>query len=78
MRDALNYGVRVTGSTVHFVDSGVDTGAIIAQRPVSIERGEDESHLHERIKQVERQLIVSVLNSAVTEKESGEVSFTHE
>lgn len=82
VRDALAYGVKVTGSTVHFVDEGVDTGKIIAQKPVEILPGEAEEDLHERIKQVERKLIVSVLNSAVVvmgaEKNSGEVSFTNE
>lgn len=82
VRDALAYGVKVTGSTVHFVDEGVDTGKIIAQKPVEIMPGEREEDLHERIKQVERKLIVSVLNSAVVVmgagKNSGEVSFTNE
>ena len=64
MRDALDYGVKITGSTVHFVDSGVDTGPIIAQRSVAIMADDDESTLHERIKQVERDLIVEVLRAA--------------
>ena len=64
VRDALDYGVKITGSTVHFVDSGVDTGPIIAQRSVAIMADDDESTLHERIKQVERDLIVEVLRAA--------------
>lgn len=64
VRDALAYGVKVTGSTVHYVDEGVDTGPIIAQEPVRILPGESEADLHERIKQVERKLIVTVLDSA--------------
>ena len=64
VRDALDYGVKITGSTVHFVDSGVDTGPIIAQRSVAIKADDDESTLHERIKQVERDLIVEVLRAA--------------
>ena len=64
VRDALAYGVKVTGSTVHFVDAGVDTGRIIAQRPVMVERSDDEASLHERIKAVERKLIVEVLRAA--------------
>lgn len=64
VRDALAYGVKVTGSTVHFVDAGVDTGRIIAQQPVMVERGDDEAGLHERIKVVERKLIVEVLRAA--------------
>lgn len=63
VRDALLYGVKVTGSTVHLIDEGVDTGPILAQRPVAVRAGESESELHERIKQVERKLIVEVLNS---------------
>ena len=55
---------KITGSTVHFVDSGVDTGPIIAQRSVAIMADDDESTLHERIKQVERDLIVEVLRAA--------------
>lgn len=64
VRDALAYGVKVTGSTVHFVDAGVDTGAIIAQRPVEVRKDDDEASLHERIKIVERELIVAVLKAA--------------
>lgn len=59
--DALAYGVKVTGSTVHFVDAGVDTGRIIAQRPVLVEPTDTVDTLHERIKVVERELIVAVL-----------------
>lgn len=64
VRDALEYGVRVTGSTVHIVDAGVDTGPIIAQVPVPVEAGDTEETLHERIKVAERALIVRVLNSS--------------
>ncbi len=79
VRDALAYGVKITGSTVHFVDEGVDTGTIIAQEAVEIEPGENEAELHERIKRVERKLIVKLLNSAkVADKQTGEVSFIHE
>ncbi|WP_233195657.1 phosphoribosylglycinamide formyltransferase [Corynebacterium sp. 13CS0277] len=63
VRDALHYGVQVTGSTVHVVDGGVDTGPIIAQRPVEVLPGDTEEVLHERIKVVERALIVSVLRN---------------
>lgn len=71
VRDALAYGVKVTGSTVHVVDAGVDTGPIIAQRAVSVEVDDDESSLHERIKQVERKLIVEVLNSVEFSRQDG-------
>ncbi|WP_414497054.1 phosphoribosylglycinamide formyltransferase [Streptomyces sp. CRN 30] len=61
VRDALAYGARVTGCTVHFVDDGVDTGPIIAQGVVEIRDEDDESALHERIKEVERSLLVDVV-----------------
>lgn len=64
VRDALAYGVKVTGCTVHFVDDGVDTGPIIAQGVVEVrnEDHEDEgAALHERIKEVERRLLVDVV-----------------
>jgi phosphoribosylglycinamide formyltransferase-1 len=61
VRDALAAGVAVTGSTVHWVDEGVDTGKIIRQREVEIYQGDTEESLHERIKIVERTLIVETL-----------------
>ncbi|GAA0419300.1 phosphoribosylglycinamide formyltransferase [Streptomyces luteireticuli] len=61
VRDALAYGVRVTGCTVHFVDEGVDTGPIIAQGVVEVRDEDDETALHERIKEVERSLLVEVV-----------------
>lgn len=61
VRDALAYGVKVTGCTVHWVDAGVDTGPIIAQEAVAILPGESEADLHERIKVLERSLLVSTL-----------------
>lgn len=61
VREALAYGVRITGCTVHLVDSGVDTGPIIAQRAVEVAEGDDEATLHERIKTVERTLLVDVV-----------------
>ncbi|MFD5318148.1 phosphoribosylglycinamide formyltransferase [Streptomyces sp. NPDC127098] len=61
VRDALAHGARVTGCTVHFVDAGVDSGPIIAQRAVEIRDTDDEAALHERIKDVERGLLVEVV-----------------
>jgi phosphoribosylglycinamide formyltransferase 1 len=58
VRDALQHGVKVTGCTLHVVDSGVDTGPIVAQAAVSVQVGDDENDLHERIKTVERRLLV--------------------
>ncbi len=59
--DALEHGVRVTGATVHFVDAGVDTGPIVAQRAVEVEPDDTEELLHERIKVVERRLLVDTV-----------------
>lgn len=67
VRDALAYGVRVTGCTVHLVDAGVDTGPIIAQRAVEVLDGDDEAGLHERIKAVERELLVDVVGRLARE-----------
>jgi len=61
VRDALAHGVKVTGCTVHLVDHGVDTGPIIAQRAVQVLPDDDEATLHERIKIVERELLVQTL-----------------
>jgi formyltetrahydrofolate-dependent phosphoribosylglycinamide formyltransferase len=61
VRDALAYGVRVTGCTLHIVDPGVDTGPIIAQSPVHIDSGDTEEILHERIKLAERSLVVGTM-----------------
>ncbi|MGW4483766.1 phosphoribosylglycinamide formyltransferase [Amycolatopsis sp. NPDC004368] len=59
--DALAAGVKVTGSTVHFVDAGVDTGPVIAQEAVVVEADDTEDVLHERIKAVERRLLVETI-----------------
>jgi phosphoribosylglycinamide formyltransferase-1 len=67
VRDALAYGVQVTGCTVHLVDAGVDTGPIIAQSAVPVLTGDDEATLHERIKHVERDLLVHVVGRMVRE-----------
>lgn len=64
--DALSYGVRVTGCTVHLVDAGMDTGPILAQEAVEVLDGDDEDTLHERIKVVERRLLVDVLAAVAT------------
>ena len=64
VRDALAYGVTVSGCTVHVVDAGVDTGPVIAQRAVDVLPGDTEDTLHERIKVVEREMLVDVLAAA--------------
>jgi phosphoribosylglycinamide formyltransferase-1 len=61
VRDALAYGVKVTGATVHLVDAGVDTGPVIAQVAVAVEEDDDEALLHERIKTAERAMLVDVV-----------------
>jgi phosphoribosylglycinamide formyltransferase-1 len=66
VRDALAAGVRVTGATVHVVDSGVDTGPVLAQREVAVRPGDDEARLHERIKDVERELLVQTVAQLAT------------
>lgn len=58
VRDALAYGVRVTGCTLHVIDAGTDTGPIVAQTAVEVRPDDDEASLHARIKVAERQLLV--------------------
>jgi len=60
-RDALAYGVKVTGCTLFVVDDGIDTGPIIAQAAVPVLDADDEESLHERIKTVERKLLVDTI-----------------
>ena len=64
-RDALNYGVKVTGCTVFLVDQGVDTGLIVAQACVPTRDDDDETSLHERIKVAERALLVATVGTMV-------------
>lgn len=60
-RDALAYGVKVTGATVFQVDSGVDTGRILAQKAVEVAGDDTAETLHERIKVAERGMLVEVV-----------------
>lgn len=64
-RDALRYGVKVTGATLHFVDGGVDTGPIIAQVPVPVHDDDTEATLTERIKEAERRQLVEYVGRLV-------------
>ena len=67
VRDALAAGATKTGTTIHWVDSGVDTGQIIAQEEVEITAGDTEESLHERIKIIERRLYVATLQQLLNE-----------
>jgi phosphoribosylglycinamide formyltransferase-1 len=73
VRDALAAGAAETGTTIHWVDAGVDTGQVIAQERVEIYPGDTEESLHERIKIVERGLIVATITSLLPtlEKKNG-------
>jgi phosphoribosylglycinamide formyltransferase 1 len=66
-RDALAYGVKVTGATLFFVDAGVDTGPIIAQVSVPVLDDDTEETLTERIKAAERQQLVEQVGRLVRE-----------
>lgn len=70
IRDALAAGVRVTGCTVHWVDEGVDTGQVIDQVAVRVHDDDDAATLHERVKVVERELLVSVVRRLISETAS--------
>ncbi len=71
-RDVLSAAAEMTGCTVHFVDEGVDSGTVIAQREVGVETDDDESSLSERVKVVEHRLYPAVID-AISE---GRISIT--
>jgi phosphoribosylglycinamide formyltransferase-1 len=66
-RDALAYGVRISGATLFFVDEGMDTGPIIAQVAVPVLDGDTEESLTERIKDAERRQLVEYVGRLVRE-----------
>jgi len=68
VRDALQAGVSETGATVHFVDAGIDTGQVIMQQQVMVEPDDTEALLHERIKVVEREILVRVVRDIANGK----------
>ncbi len=72
VRDALAAGASTTGASVIVVDDGVDTGPLLAQERVQIHPGDDEASLHERIKPVERRLLIDVVRRVAT----GELDLT--
>ena len=65
VRDALDYGVKVTGCTVLIVDPGVDAGPVVAQECVPVRDDDDEASLHARIKVTERALLVETVGRMV-------------
>ncbi len=67
VRDALGYGVKVTGCTVFLVDEGTDTGPVIAQVAVPVHDDDDVATLHERVKVAERSLLVETVGRMVRE-----------
>ncbi|MEY3560916.1 MAG: hypothetical protein RL068_68 [Actinomycetota bacterium] len=68
VRDALAAGATVTGSTIHFVDEGVDTGDVIAQTQLAITPGISEAELHEQIKAIEREQLVDVVRDIAEDR----------
>jgi phosphoribosylglycinamide formyltransferase 1 len=64
-KQALDYGVKFTGCTVHFVDAGIDTGAIIAQRTVPVLDHDNAAVLHERVQVAERELYPEALTRLI-------------
>ena len=67
VRDALAYGVKVTGCTVFFVDDGLDSGPVIAQQAVPVHADDDEDSLTERIKSAERVLLARTVRDMLTQ-----------
>jgi phosphoribosylglycinamide formyltransferase-1 len=65
-RDALAYGVKITGATVFLVDAGVDSGVIVAQEAVRVADDDTPATLHERIKAVERALLLETTHALAT------------
>ena len=61
VRDALAAGASVTGTTIHLVDEGVDTGKILRQTQLAIPQGISEFELHEQIKELEREQLVTLV-----------------
>lgn len=63
VRDALASGAKETGTTIHIVDEGVDTGPILGQKSLAVLPSDDEASLHERIKVLERKLLVETIQA---------------
>jgi phosphoribosylglycinamide formyltransferase-1 len=73
VRDAIEAGVTETGASVIVVDNGVDSGPIISQRRIPVLPGDTEASLHERIKPVERELLIQ----AVLDFANGAIDLAH-
>ena len=65
VEDAMDYGVKVTGCTVHVATLEVDAGPILAQQAVAVEAGDNVETLHERIKTVERDLYIRTVQEII-------------
>ena len=62
VKQALDYCVKYTGVTVHYVDEGMDTGEIISQQPIYIEEWDDEDSLHTRLQKIEHKIYPQTIN----------------
>ena len=67
-KQALDYGVKVAGCTVHFVDQGIDSGPILGQETVPVLPDDTTATLHERIQQAERRLYPQVVRALAEER----------
>jgi formyltetrahydrofolate-dependent phosphoribosylglycinamide formyltransferase len=67
VRDALAYGVKITGCTVFLVDDGLDSGPVIAQQAVPVHADDDEESLTERIKSAERVLLARTVRDMMSQ-----------
>ena len=68
VEQALDYGVKCTGVTVHYVDEGMDTGEIISQQPIYIERWDTEDTLHIRLQKIEHLIYPETINFLLKER----------
>lgn len=80
VREALDYGVKITGTTIHVVTDEMDEGPILAQQAVEVLDDDTEASLHERIKRVERELYPATIRHYVSrlENEGGESNVPEE
>lgn len=74
VQQALDAGVKVTGSTVHYVTPAVDAGPVICREEVAIEPGDSEESLHERLKTVEHKLIVEAIREISSQRSNSSIT----